>query len=444
MLARYTQDTAKYITVLERMRKMNDEVILLMKDRSIKMISSSKLLSKSEGAEIALLQIGTDTPIYLAINANDLPCEYSPCTVIYSMSVLRSHALEPSAEVLYKFSDDYEDKLINAPEDRHVKLQCKTFVDYLRFVVSVCKINETRDFITTNRTMGLEDSIPVVAITDVDIIIDGESKEYSGKDFLTFCSKAQGWGKKCLTNIIESWYDNKSNSYMKLAIDYSNYTWRYLKPKYDKEIHKTRIMVDDDEVIGIYCYSSYGYVFMGNEEWRTLNKIGQADLKISAYLIKGDDDSYETDHPITVEDIEHHPEYFFVTDTYRYWIKNSIELVNYLATINSLMNNIRIIHDIAGGSSTGYNVTLTSTFIMYSAKSVDGFRAAYEDDREFSEYLDKWVYNIKHINTPSANHYHFDGTFCEYSITVLNDERMLDTKCDSISECCKIISKLIK
>lgn len=431
---------------------MNDEVILLMKDHTVKMIGSNKLLTKSEGAEIALLQIGTDTPIYLAINVNELPREYSPCTVIYSMSVLRSHMLEPSAEVLYKFSDEYEDNLINAPEDRYVKLQCKTFVDYLRFVVSVCKINETRDFITTNRTMGLEDNIPIVAITDVDIIIDGESKDYSGKDFLTFCSKAQGWGKKCLTNIIESWYDNKSNSYMKLAINYSNYTWRYVKPEYDKEVHKTRIMVDDDEVIGIYCYSSYGYVFMGNEEWRTLNKIGQADLRISAYLIKGDDDSYETDHPITVEDIEHHPEYFFVTDMYRYWIKNSIELVNYLATINSLMNNIRIIHDIAGGSSNEYNVTLTSTFIMYSAMQVrelyDDFisyalikNPLTEDDVTFGDY----IYNrMRAINGPFDKQYYYTGTFCEYSITALNDERMLDTKCDNISECCKIISKFIK
>ena len=64
MLHETSQDYSKQITILERIIKMNDEVILLMKDHTVKMIGANKLLTKSEGAEIALLQIGTDTQIY--------------------------------------------------------------------------------------------------------------------------------------------------------------------------------------------------------------------------------------------------------------------------------------------------------------------------------------------------------------------------------------------
>ena len=424
---------------------MNDEVILLMKDHTVKMIGANKLLTKSEGAEIALLQIGTDTPIYLAINVNELPSEYTPCSVRYTMCVMNTQSLSDCAEIIYRFSDGLdEEKLVNAPEARYVTLRCKNFVDYLRFIVSACKINEAREFITKYRTMGAEDSVPFIALTDVEIDVDDDRKLFCGNDFLAFCSKAQGWNKKCITNIVESWYEKKTNSYMKMAVNYSNHTWRYIKPKYDNEIHKTGISIDKDEVIGIYCYSAFGYVFMGYDEWKTLNLIRQADLQIAAYIPKDDEDSYETDHPITVNDVDNHPEYFFVTDMYRYWIKSGIELINYLASINSLMNTIRVIHDIAGGASSDYSAMITATFVMYTNKTVDAFEKAITDDNEFSDYIDDWYERLEGIKEVNRNHMHYNGTFCDYSITVLNDERVYDEKCDNISMCCKNIKRYVK
>ena len=388
-----------------------------MKDKTIKTVEASKLLRKSKNAEIALLQIGTEIPIYLAINVKDIPTDFTPCDVGYTLSAMNLHDIE-SGTILY----DAESALINAADSKYVVLHCKTFVDYLRFIVSVCKINEAREFAVRSRRMGYEDYPVVLAITNIDIKINGEIKPYQGKNFLSYCSKAQGWNKHCLSNIIEAWYDKKSNSYMKMALNFKNTSWRYLRPTFDSMAHKANLMIDKDEAIGIYSYSSYGYVFLSYDEWKRISKINQADLQMYVYIIKGDDDSYESDKPISVYDISTHPEYFFVTDHYRAWIKNSIELINYLASINSLMNVIRLTHNIAGDASSGYKVTLTSTFIMYTTSSFDHIR----------DYL-----KVDDIGVQ-------DDKFIMYSTSLYNDERGYDNNLDNIAECCECISKHVK
>lgn len=388
--------------------KMNDEVILLMKDKSIKTVKASKLLRKNKNVEIALLQIGTEIPIYLAINAKDIPEDFTPCDVGYTLSAMKLR--------------DIESPLINATDSKYVILHCNTFVDYLRFIVSACKINETREFAVRGRKMGYEDYPIVLAMTNIDIKINGEVKSYQGNNFLSYCSKAQGWNKHCLSNIIEAWYDKKNNSYMKMALNFKNESWRYIRPSYDVSIHKVNFMINKDEAIGIYSYSSYGYVFLSYDEWKLLSKIAQADLQISVYVIKGDDDSYESDKPVSVYDISTHPEYFFVTDYYRAWIKNSLELINYLASINSIMNVIRLTHNIAGETTSDYRVTLTSSFIMYTTKSFD----------HIQDYFENPDIGVR------------DNRFVMYSTTMHNDERAYDNNLDNISECCRCISKHIK
>lgn len=382
-----------------------------MKNKMIKTVEASKLLRKCDKAEIALLQIGTDTPIYLAINAKEIPKDFTPCDIGYTLSVMTERDMEIGHGV--------ESALINAADAKYVVLHCNTFVEYLRFIVSACKIEESSEFIAHQRKSGSEESAVLMSLSNIEIKIDGSIESFDGKDFLAFCSKAQGWNKHCLSNIIEAWYDKKLNSYMKMALNFKDESWRYIRPTFDPNIHKANLMINKDEAIGIYSYSSYGYVFLSYDEWKQITKISQADLQVSVYIIKGDDDSYESDKPISVYDVSTHPEYFFVTDCYRAWIKNSIELINYLASINSLMNAIRLTHNIAGDTSSGYKVTLTSTFIMYTTKSFDHV----EDYFKVDDFIVR------------------DNKFIMYSTTMNNDECIYDNNLDNISECCNCISK---
>ena len=108
------------------------------------------------------------------------------------------------------------------------------------------------------------------------------------------------------------------------------------------------------------------------------------------------------------------------------------------------MNTIRVIHDIAGGASSDYSAMITATFVMYTNKTVDAFEKAITDDNEFSDYIDDWYERLKGIKEVNRNHMHYNGTFCDYSITVSNDERVYDEKCDNISMCCKNIKRYVK
>lgn len=400
---------------------MKDEVILLMKDKTIKTVEASKLLRKMKDVEIALVQIGTETPLYLAMYAKYVPEIFTPCDVGYTISVMTTRTY------------DFNDCLINAADDKHIVLHCNTFVEYIRFIASVCKISEVREFVRCNSRNKAEWNA-LLYLTNIEIKINDKIKPYDadddgdGRDFLAYCSKIQGWNKRCLESIFEAWYDPKVIGYTNFALNLAEKTWRYNNRfnTYDTKTHKVVGCVDENDATGIYCYSSYGYTFISYDEWKTLYKIGEGDLQTYVYIIKGDDDSLETTEPISVNDIEKHPEYFFVTDVYRVWIKNSIELINYLASIRMIMNTIRLMHNIAGDESSGYKVAITSTFMLCTELQKEEHQRLYDEGC------------VDDLRVPYSSRYVY------YSTTLYNDERSFDDKPDNISECCQVINKRVK
>lgn len=399
---------------------MKDDVILLMEDKTIKTVEASKLLRKTKGVKIALLQTGTETPIYLAMYVKDIPKEFTPCDVGYTISVMNTQAY------------DFDECLVNAADAKHVVLHCNTFVDYIRFIASACKIGEVREFIRCNARIKSEWNV-LPYLTDIEIKINDKIKMFDGesgkgKDFLAYFSKIQGWNKKCLENILEAWYNPEIRGYTNLALNLADKTWKYNCSfnTYDTKKHKVVECVDKNYATGMYCYSSYGYTFISYDEWKTLNDIGEGDLQTYVYIIKGDDDSYETTEPISVNDIEKHPEFFFVTDEYRVWIKNSIELINYLASIQMIMNAIRLTHDIAGDESSGYKVAITSTFMLCTELQKEEHQRLYDEGC------------VDDLRVPYSNRYVY------YSTTLYNDERSFDDRPDNITECCQVIKKRLK